>query len=177
MTTHASPDERGMGLIELIVGIAVAALILGLIASVFIQGFIAQREGVARDRATGAANVVAASLSTSVRNSTTVRTNAGGTRLDAAYIAPDGTPECRAWELRSGSLVYRASKTGALPNADDTWAALATGVVGTLSGGKLFAVENSASLSVGMNITSDGITLAVEDGVVAHAVSAGGLAC
>ena len=177
MTTTTARDDRGMTLIELIVGISVTALVLGLIASVFINGFTAQREGVARDAATGAANVVSTSLSTSVRNSTTIRANTAGTRLDAGYIGADGAPECRAWELRGDALVYRASTTGALPAADDSWGELATGVVGTLTDGAVFQVDTSSSLQMGMDITVDGITVAVTDGVVAQAVSTGGLSC
>lgn len=177
MTRPTTRDEDGMSLVELIVAVSVAALVLGLIASVFVNGFTAQREGVARDAATGAANVVASSVSTSVRNSTAIRTNAAGTRLDATYIAADGTPECRAWELRGNALVYRASKTGALPAADATWGKLATGVVGRLAAGKIFAVQNASSLQMSMDVTVDGITVALADGVVAQGVSTGGLAC
>lgn len=177
MKASTADDDRGVTLVELIVGITVAALMLSLIASVFINGFTAQREGVARDAATGAANVVATSLSTSVRNAATIRANTAGTRLDAMYVAADGTPECRAWELRAGELLYRADESGALPPADANWGALATGVRGTLTGGALFNLQNGTSLTIGMDITVDGVTVAVTDGVVAQAVTAGGLSC
>lgn len=177
MILSTTRDERGMTLVELLVAVSVGALVLSLIASVFINGFTAQRQGVARDAATGAANVVATSLSTSVRNATMIRANTAGTRLDATFVAADGTPECRAWELRAGALVYRADKSGALPAADGTWAALATGVEGTLNDDAVFRITNTTSLQIGMDITVDGITVAVTDGGVAQAMSGGALTC
>ncbi|MBB4139428.1 type II secretory pathway pseudopilin PulG [Microbacterium invictum] len=167
-----------MTLVELIVAVAVGAIALTLIAITFVNGFTVQRDGVARDSATGTANVVASSIATSVRNATGFHINDEGTRVDATYIAPDGTPECRAWELLpGGALVYRVDASGALPAADSSWGKLATGVVGTLDNAKVFADDGGKSLRIGMEITMDQVTIAVTDGVTAQAVSDGGLLC
>lgn len=181
MHSRALRDDSGLTLVELIVTVSVAVLIIGVMTGVFINGVTAQREGVARDTATGAATVVATSLSVSIRNASDVRVSGDGTRLDAVYIAPDGTAECRAWEFLSGvgesALVYRASRAGALPPADATWGPLATGVVGSPDPDVVFTEVGAQGVQVGMAITSDGITVAVTDGVTAQAVSGESLTC
>lgn len=178
MNDRRESDDEGMTLVELIVTVVVGAVVLTLIAITFVSGFTAQRDGVARDSATGAANLVATSVSMSIRNSTVFRVNDEGTRVDATYVAPDGTPQCRAWELLlGGTLVYRSDSSGALPAADASWAPLATGVVGTLDAGAVFAEDGGKSLRIGMEITMDQVAVAVTDGVTAQAVSGGGLQC
>lgn len=178
MRRRGHGDDQGLTLVELTVAVVVGAIVLTLIAVTFINGFTAQRDGVARDGATGAANVVASSIATSIRNATGFHVNDEGTRVDATYIAPDGTPECRAWELLpGGALVYRADPGGALPAAEPSWGALATGVVGTLGAAEIFADDGGKSLRIGMEITMDEITIAVTDGVTAQAVRDGGLLC
>lgn len=168
-------DDDGMTLVELIVAIVVGALVLSLIAVTFINGFTAQRDGVARDAATGETNLVATTLATTIRNSASIRVDAGGARLDATYIAPDGTPECRAWAVISedgvSTLVYRRSAAGPLPAADATWGPLATGVRGTLASGKYFAPVGVKSVKIGMEITKDRVSISVTDGVTAQATA------
>lgn len=166
-------DDAGMTLVELIVAISVGAIVLALIAITFFNGITAQRDGVARDAATGETNVVATTLAVSIRSSSSLHVNGTGTRLDAVYIASDGSPECRAWEVLTAdgtsSLVYRASKTGALPAADTTWTALATDVSGTLASGKVFAAVGLQSVQIGMEVIADEVAVAVTDGVTAQA--------
>lgn len=178
MTSRGHGDDQGLTLVELIVAVAVGATALALITITFINGFTAQRDGMARDGATGSANVVASSIATSVRNATGFHVSDGGTRVDARYIAPDGTPECRAWELlSSGALVYRADSGGALPAADSSWGELAIGVVGSLDDAKVFADDGGKSLRIGMEITMDQVTVTVTDGAITQAVSDGSLLC
>lgn len=181
MNGHDS-DAEGMTLVEIIVTISVAALVLALIAVSFVNGMTAQRDGVARDSATGAANVVSSSLTSSIRNSVEVKVSSGGKRLDAKFIAPDGTAECRAWELLTdvngaGVLVFRANKTAALPAGTLTWGALAHGVKGTLGANAVFAASGSKGVQIGMEVTADEVTIAITDGVTAQAVSEGALKC
>ena len=180
MTRTFHRDEAGLTLVELIVTIVVGGIVLALIAVSFVNGTIAQRDGVIRDSATGAANVVSRSISTSVRNATEIRVNESGTRLDVTFIAQDGQPECRAWELLPGPdgiLVYRSDDTGALPAADSTWGSLARGVEGTIPTGGVFGWDDSKNLRIGMNITMEGIVAPLEDGVTAQAVGGGSLGC
>ncbi|WP_298942945.1 prepilin-type N-terminal cleavage/methylation domain-containing protein [uncultured Microbacterium sp.] len=177
MTRQLAQDDAGLTLVELIVTIVVSGIVLALIAITFVNGMVAQRDGVIRDNATGAANVVSRSLTTSVRNATEIRVNDAGTRLDAVFIAPDGTPECRAWEVRDGRLVYRSDQTTPLPAADDTWGTLASGIEGTIDGTAVFGWDDSKNLRIGMTITMEGITAPLESGVTAQAVGGGGLTC
>lgn len=168
-------DDDGMTLVELIVAITVGAAMLALIAVTFVNGVSAQRDGLARDAATGASNVVATSLSVSIRNASDIRVSDAGKRLDAVYVAPDGGLECRAWELvtssATSSLAYRASKTGALPAADSTWGVLASGVKGTPDEAVIFTDLGDRSVQLSMEITTDGVAIAVSDGITAQATA------
>lgn len=183
-------DEDGMTLVELIVAVVVAGLVLAVVSIAFANGMIAQRDGVSRDAATGKVNVVASSLSTSIRNATTVRVAPDGARADATYVGPDGKAECRAWALVKDAdgrnvLAYRADASSApkpLPPADQSWGVLATDVTGTLTGGKLFASTDGKNLKWGMRIrvdvdADDHIDVAVADGATAQAVHGGVPTC
>lgn len=167
-------DDDGVTLVELIVTISLSAIVLALIAVTFVNGITAQRDGVARDAATGQTNVVATTLATSIRNSGAVRVSGAGTRLDAVYIAPNGTPECRAWAVvtKSGvpTLVYRASKTGAVPTATSAWTTLAKNVTGTLTAGAVFSAVGVKTVQIGMEVKTDQVKVAVTDGVTAQAL-------
>lgn len=167
-------DDDGVTLVELIVTISVAAIVLSLIAVTFVNGITAQRDGVARDAATGQTNVVATTLAVSIRNSAALRVSGAGTRLDVVYVAPNGAPECRAWALvtTSGvpSLVYRSSKTGAIPTATTAWTTLAKNVTGTLASGAVFSAVGVKTVQIGMEVRTDEVKVAVTDGVTAQAL-------
>ncbi len=169
-------DDEGMTLVELIVVIAVSALFLGLLAGLFINGIQAQQQATARDRATGQANVVSASIGSSVRNAVATRVSGSGSRLDAKVLTPTGAFECRAWVLDGGALRYSTGTT-ARTSAVSGWAALATGASATLTGGAVFAVQGTQAIAVGLRITDDGQTATVTDGAKAQGFKAGGVAC
>jgi hypothetical protein len=167
--------------VELIVYAAVSAIFLGLLASMFISGLNAQRQSVARDSATGAANVVSATLSSAIRNATAFRVTGGGTRLDAAVVLRTGAIECRAWALvatpAGSEIVHRSAANSPLPAADASWATLAASVTGSLAGGALFADDGGRRLRVGMTITVDDVTVPFTDGITAQAVPQGAFGC
>lgn len=99
------PSDDGLSLVELIVVIAVGAIVAALVAGIFISGIRSQAATRDRDVATGKAQVVTDSLQTSIRNADGVETD--GTTL-WAHVATDVTDwECRAWTLTaSGNFVY-----------------------------------------------------------------------
>lgn len=166
-------DDAGMSLVELLVGIAVAALVGGMIVVAFVNGLTATQQATARDRATGYANVVTASLTQSLRNTTTFRVMPDGKRLDATVYTSSGSWECRAWALSAGDLLYSTGTT-ALPTQTTGWAAIANGASGTLTAGAAFAREGDRGVTIGLRLTQNDETATVSSGATSQATSSGG---
>lgn len=175
MTARSFADDDGVTLVELIVIIVVSSLFLSLLAGLFINGINAQNQATARDRATGQANVLSASLGSSIRNAAATRVAGDGTRLDAAVLTDAGW-KCRAWALTGGSVVYKQGET-ALPASTAGWKALATGAEGTLSGGAMFAAAGDRRVAIGVRLTDNAQTAVISDGVTAQAVGTGWPTC
>lgn len=170
MTAH---DEGGMSLVELLVGILVASLVSAMIVIAFVNGLTATQQATARDRATGAANVLSSSLTQSIRNATTFRLTSGGTRLDATVYTTAGTWQCRAWALSAGDLLYSAGTT-ARATTTAGWTAIATGASGTLIAGAAFAQEGDRGVTIGLRFTRSGETATISSGATAQATATGG---
>ncbi len=168
--------QSGISVIELIVVLAVASLLLSLVATMFATSLTAQRQTSDREAATSRLNAATASITESVRGSVDARVSASGQRLDASVlVSDDGTWECRAWQVVGGELLYSAGPA-ARPAADATWASIASGVAGNLTGGAVFA-ENGTRIALGMQITSGEASVAVSDGANSQVVATGGPAC
>lgn len=176
MSVTSAGRESGISLIELIVVLAVASLLLGVVATLFANGLSAQRQTSDRDAATSGLNAATASITESVRGSVDARVSASGQRLDAAVLLADGsTWECRAWQVTGGELRY-SSGSSARPTADSTWSSLASGVSGTLAGGAVFA-ESGTRIALGLRVTRGEASVAVSDGANSQVVATGGPAC
>ncbi|MDX2377133.1 hypothetical protein M4I32_10015 [Microbacterium sp. LRZ72] len=173
-TAPAGPDERGMSMIELIIAASIAALLLGLMASLFVTGLRTEAATRDRDRATGQAQVVTDSIQTSIRNAADI--NVTDDLLVARVIVGDGVSECRAWALTpSGDLAYTASDVpiGTDPSA---WTVLAGSVSGGLDGGAAFRAGDTDSRTVEVElivragdavvpVSAAAVTVVPEDGV------------
>lgn len=168
-------DDDGITLVELIVVIVVSALFLGLLAGLFVNGINAQNQATARDRATGQANVLSASLTSSIRNAAATRVAGDGKRVDASVRTSSGW-KCRAWVLSGTSVLYSQSDS-ALPASTTGWKALATGAEGTLSGGAMFATAGDRRVTIGVRITDQAQKAVISDGVTAQAVGTGWPTC
>ena len=104
MTAPASelPDDAGMSLIELIITAMVAAVVLGLVATILtttLQATAATRD---RDLATGRAQALSTSLTGSIRSAsaaTVESVSGGGSILRARVAKTTSTWECRAWAV------------------------------------------------------------------------------
>lgn len=174
-----SDTEAGATLIELIIYGLLSALLLTLVAVIFINAWVAQAATVDRDAATGQANAVTASLQQTVRNSTHVRSPNGATLV--ATVATGGTPECRVWIVDDGKLKYKrgeyaGGEFSTVP--DDTWATLASEVRGTLAGAA-FSTPTSTEAVYGLEFAQSGDTaraapVAVNGTVVAQAFGGSG---
>ncbi|RZI89211.1 MAG: hypothetical protein EOO67_12300 [Microbacterium sp.] len=180
-------DDAGVTLVELIVGLVVTAMFMGLLSLMFVNGWTSQQQSVARDAATGQANIVRSTFADALRNATSLRVSGGGTRVDAVVARVDSsmsgwTWECRAWVLYDKSVRYSAGSTARGADAS-TWPVLAGKsaqrpldvVTGTI-GGVPFALVESKGLQIGIDIRSgkDPQTVSVSDGMTAQAVATEG---
>lgn len=181
MNRGLSSDERGLTLVELIVAIVISGFVVGMLALVFINGWSAQQRTAARDLATSEANAVAAQLIPSVRNSTAMRINTAGTRLDLTVLTDAGTWECRAWAVTtvSGKSVVRyASRAGAAVAADgSTLKTIASGATATLTGSAAFATTGTRGLKIGIRFTQGSESVDLRNTITAQAVKTGAPSC
>lgn len=170
--------ETGMSLVELIIAMAVSALLLGAIVVIFGQGLTAQMQQASRNAATAQLNAVSAYLNESIRNSTTARVSDSNTRLDMRVINAAGTAyECRAWKISDNKLWYRAGPT--TPVFGSNWAKLAENLVNPANGAGNVGFSNSgAAVSYLLNVRSDDVEVTIRDGGYPGAKSTlGGSTC
>lgn len=175
MTIRFSDADRGMTLVELIVGILISGVVLSLIAAIFGNGLVAQQRATERDAVTARLNAVAASVTESVRTSVATRVSDSGRRLDAKVLTRAGTWECRTWHLQGSDLRYSAGAT-ARGAVSTTWKALAAPAVGILPGDNAFA-QTGQRVTMGVRLSQGQVDAAVTVGSIAQAVKTGGPAC
>lgn len=131
----ADIDDEGFSLIELIVTLAITALILAGLSVMFVNGIRAQAQATDRDSATGASNTVAASILTSIRNSTEFTVSGNNQTLVAKVARPGQTPVCRAWTVTSSGDVYFKESTTVISSLDlSSWGRLVDGRKGAATG-------------------------------------------
>ncbi|MCP2637174.1 hypothetical protein K0817_011450 [Microbacterium sp. HD4P20] len=151
-----------------------SGLFVGLLALLFANGLAAQKQTTARDSATGKANVVNASLQSSMRNATAVAVDSVGLRIDAVVITAAGVFECRAWALDAGGALRYSTGADARDADTSGWSALTEGASGTLSGGRAFAAAGTRGIDLGISVSVGDATVPVTTAVTAQAVAAGG---
>lgn len=166
-----SSDDSGMTLVELILYVLLAALFLGLVATMFITSLRSGQQTRERDTATGTAQVVAESLQTSVRNAADVKVD--GALLRAQVATGASQWECRAWMLQSGELRYKTSPAAIPVDSTSGWTALATGVVGTHTGGSPFALTGADTVAIGYSVTVGEATVEITSAATAQAKAEG----
>jgi len=170
MNDRTSPDDAGVTLVELIVYIAVSALVAGLMATMFAIGITSQSATKERDTLTGKAQTVSDLLTYSMRNATAFRVD--GTVLRARVATGTTSFECRAWDVTGGQIRYTASAASIAIPSTSSWSVLATGATGTLASGAPFAVTGKR-LSFGITISAGGTAVPLSGGVAAQATSEG----
>ena len=157
-------QDAGMSLVELIVAMAVSALLLGVIAAIFGQGLAAQAQQASRNTATAQLDAVSAYLNESIRNSTTARVSESGSRLDLTVVNEAGTAyECRAWKISGETLWYSSGTTA--PAFATTWAKLAQQLVDPAGGAGSVGFSHSGSaVSYLLNVKPGDIEVTIRDG-------------
>lgn len=169
-------DDSGVTLVELIMYVAISALFVGLLATLFATSLKAGEETGNRDMATGTSQVVAETLQTSVRNAAAIKVDGS---LLRAQVAKGGDQwECRAWSLESGELRYKASTSAISAGSTAGWTTLARGVTGTKTAGSPFLLTGADSISIGYTVTVGDATVKITSAVTAQAKAEGAvLAC
>lgn len=128
-------DDAGITLVELIVYVAVSALLLGFLAVTFVNGIGAQAQATDRDNATGATNAVSSSILASIRNSTDFTVTGAGQTLIAKVARPGAAPVCRAWAVTTDGDVRYKESAAVFSTADvRTWSRLVDGRQGAAVG-------------------------------------------
>ena len=180
--------DEGMSLVELIVAVAVSAVMLSLIAVIFGQGLNTQQQQAARSAATNQLNAVSVYINESMRNAVEARTAEGDTRLDLKVLNTSGTAfECRSWKIDDEKLWYSGGvgPRGALQMTPPTdWAVLASPIVNTPGDATTPSEPSSFTGGAGRNVSyllniSDGdVSVTIHDGGYPGAkTSLGGATC
>lgn len=116
--TERPAGDAGLTLIEVLITVVVGAIVLGLVATIFVTTLQATAATRDRDLATGRAQAISTSLTTSVRNATgvTLATLPGnGVVVRAAVATGSSGWECRAWAIVD---LETTDATGRRPGAD-----------------------------------------------------------
>ena len=102
---HDRHTDGGLTLIELIVASALSLLVLGVIASIMISGFTAQKNVSATNEATSYAQLAARQMQAGIREASFVHIEEGSSsgsqlmvaRTETGSSGDDATWECQAW--------------------------------------------------------------------------------
>jgi len=169
-------NEDGVGVVELIVYIALAAMISGTVVAVFITGLQSESATRQRDAATASAQLISNSVQKSIRNSSGF--DVSGSLLRAKVAVGSGTGwVCEAWRLTSagGALEHKTSSS-LITAGESGWATLATGVSGTVVPDQPFERDGSR-LQFRLQVTTGVATAQVGAAVTAQAFGEGGTQC
>ncbi|MEE9964942.1 MAG: hypothetical protein K4304_07580 [Propionicimonas sp.] len=175
MTEHRSATitdpEAGISLVEVIMYSTLTVLVLTVVGSLFFVGFQTQAVTGDRDAATGAAQVVANSLQSSISNASVVQVTS--TTAVARVATGDTGWRCEAWALTSDhTIVYRSSDTAITDTDFTAWTVLATGVSGGLAGGAAFSGD-STRLTYSLKFTTGTVTVPIAGAAAASAFGTG----
>ncbi len=168
-------DDEGVTLVELIVYLAVGALILALMAGLLVNGLKSQAQTTDRDTATGRATIITNSIQTSVRNASAVTVSPDGKSLVAVVATGTTGWECRAWTVTStGAMLYKSAAAKiTVPLTAGT--ALASGVA-PISSTPVFAQAGS-QVTVQLTVTAGAAVVPVTSGATAQALIVGAGPC
>lgn len=161
-TRRARPpisEQAGLSLVEVILYSTLSALVLTVLAGLFSATLQAQAVALQMDAATGAAEV----LQASVRNASEIQVTSS-TRLVARVADGVSGWQCRAWELTpKGELVYSVGSKAKV---------MATGVSGPANGDPAFTSANSTA-SYSLVLGSGKIKVPIAGTVFANAFGPG----
>lgn len=165
-------SERGMTLVELIVAVAVSAVLLVGIASIFSQGLKTQQQQAARDDLTGQLNAVSSILNESIRISIDAEVNTGNSRINMVVMKQSGAAvlECQSFVISEnklwmaswlpgsgGQLTFRPGGYG--------WKAIATGIVQPdPEGSPAGFIEDDGAFFYDLTMKSGDVEVSIHDG-------------
>lgn len=128
--SQTAPSDAGMTLVELILYSALSALVLTVLASLFVSSWQADAATRDRDVATGAAQVITSSIQSGIRSASWFEVT-GGSLLQARVAVGEDAWECRSWELTGGSVLHSTGTGSVIDLADIPGNGSGTQVTGT----------------------------------------------
>ena len=120
-----SSDDRGLGLIELIIAILVSTIVLAGVATVLINSWLTQNDVLSTSEATNRGQLVGAAIERAIRNATDFKTEDGDTELwvHTVYDDPTGADSrtCQAFDLGGGKAQMKSSAADLSTATWGTW--------------------------------------------------------
>ncbi|KAF2416374.1 prepilin-type N-terminal cleavage/methylation domain-containing protein [Microbacterium sp. B35-30] len=118
-------NDRGLGLIELIVAILVSTIVLAGIATVLINSWLTQNDVLSTSEATNRGQLVSSAIERAVRNATEFKTQDGDTQLwvHTVYDDPTGADPrtCQAFDLGEGKAQMKRAATDLAAASPSVW--------------------------------------------------------
>ncbi|NLP85910.1 prepilin-type N-terminal cleavage/methylation domain-containing protein [Microbacterium sp. CFH 90308] len=126
---HIRDDDTGLSLIELIVALVVGGIVIGAMATIFINTWKTQEEVTTVSQATSRGQLVGSTIERALRNATEYQVTADGTEL-RVYTTLGGSLECQGFRLTAGSLRMSSTSiaSGGLAADATTWPEWQTGI-------------------------------------------------
>lgn len=121
-TRRPVPDEAGITLIELIVGILVSTIVLIGVGSILIGAWLTQSDVLSTSEATNRGQLVSSAVEKAMRNGKYFDVASGGTILMVETTFP-GTSKCQAFRLEDEVAEIKTAASGLTAAVWGTWLA------------------------------------------------------
>ena len=172
----ASPDDAGLGLIELIVAMVVASLVIAAAATILVNSWLTQQDVTTTTQATNRGQVMGAMIERAVRNAKAMRVypaDDAGTEL-RVWTTLGGGLECQGFQLTSGQARLTTTAGSVLPVAS-SWGEWDSTVI--QHGSEPFFVRVGDTLTYTFDLATDSAPVQFSGEVAARYVEVGGSPC
>lgn len=155
MAVHSSDpgEEAGLGLIELLVAMFVAAIVVIAAASILVNSWLTQEDVTSTTQATTRGQVMGSAMERALRNAKDIQvlpTEANGTEL-RVWTTLGGQQTCQGFQLTTGTATI-ATSNGMLP-AVGNWGEWETGIL--THDGEPFIVKSGDTVRYAFDIETD----------------------
>lgn len=165
--------EAGLSLIELVLYVAIGAIVSIVIVGVFGSGLQNEAATRERDAATGSAQLVSTSVGNGIRNASAFEVTGALLRARVAVGSGDGW-ECQAWRLTGEGELQHKQSSSAIPAGGSGWATLTTGASSTGVPGEPFEKDGNRLL-LQLQVEVGNETIQISAATTAEARGEGGV--
>ncbi|WES65699.1 prepilin-type N-terminal cleavage/methylation domain-containing protein [Microbacter sp. GSS18] len=113
-------NERGLGLIELIVAVVVAGIVVAAMATILVNSWRTQEDVTSVTQATNRGQVVSSAIERAVRNALFYQVSDGGTVLRVS-TSLEGSLKCQGFRLIADGAAHFTTSATALNATLSTW--------------------------------------------------------